>query len=190
MKSLINPAIGPRPGYRRRLITVALTASLFLAAVAVSPIASATGIDAECLGSFSRSFDPPLTLTSQTTTVTGTNFYATCVIGPTATGAETVTLGQGCLTLVTVGSATAGPAITETVTWSDTGDTSTIGWSIPTIVAQTVVYTGTVIAGRDIGDTATKITSGTSYLGSSVGCLLGTPISTTTGLIDSLLLTN
>jgi hypothetical protein len=184
MTSLIDPLTGPRSGNRRRLITVVLTASLFLASVAFSPAASATGIDAECLGSFSRSFDPPVTLTPQTTTVTGANAYTTCLIGPTATGAETETLSLGCIPI------TAGPATTETITWSDTGDTSTIAWTMPTISAQTVVYTGTVTAGRDIGDTATKITSGTSYLGSIVGCLLGTPIANSTGLIDSLLLTN
>jgi hypothetical protein len=85
---------------------------------------------------------------------------------------------------------TAGPALTETNTWNDaTGGTSTISWSPPTVVAQTVVYTGTVTAGRYAGDSATKVTSGISYVGSVVQCLLGTPISSTTGLIDSLLLT-
>ncbi|MEO7734232.1 MAG: hypothetical protein ABIY55_24960, partial [Kofleriaceae bacterium] len=85
---------------------------------------------------------------------------------------------------------TAAPAVAETITWNDaTGGTSTVNWSAPTIVAQTVVYSGTVAAGRYAGDTATKVTSGISYLGSVVGCLLGTPITSATGLIDSLLLT-
>jgi len=51
------------------------------------------------------------------------------------------------------------------------------------------VFTGTVTDGRFAGDSATKVTSGISYVGSVVGCLLGTPISSTTGLIDSLVLT-
>ncbi len=46
-----------------------------------------------------------------------------------------------------------------------------------------------VTAGLYTGDTAAKVTSGISYFGSVVGCLLGTPISQTTGLIDSLVLT-
>jgi hypothetical protein len=37
--------------------------------------------------------------------------------------------------------------------------------------------------------TLTKVTSGISYIGSVVACLLGTPISSTTGLVDSLVLT-
>lgn len=52
------------------------------------------------------------------------------------------------------------------------------------------MFTGTVTAVRHAGDTATKITSGISYIGSVIACLLGTPISSTTGLIDSLLLTH
>ncbi|GII89010.1 hypothetical protein Ssi03_70000 [Sphaerisporangium siamense] len=43
-------------------------------------------------------------------------------------------------------------------------------------------------AGRYLGDTATRVTS---YYGSLPGCLLGTaPISSATGLVDSLLLAN
>jgi hypothetical protein len=44
-------------------------------------------------------------------------------------------------------------------------------------------------AGRYVGDSATKVTSRISYVDSVVECLLGTPISSTTGLIDSLVLT-
>lgn len=39
------------------------------------------------------------------------------------------------------------------------------------------------------GDTTTKVTSGISYIG-AVPCLLGTPVSPTTSLVDSLLLTH
>jgi hypothetical protein len=156
------------------------------AAVCVGPPAPAraSSIDVECLGSFGRSFSPAVTATSQTVAVAEANDYNTCVVGSTATGADTVSLALACVPV------TAGPAITETVTWNDaTGGTSTISWSAPTVVAQTVVYTGTVTAGRYVGDSATKVTSGISYVGSVAGCLLGTPISSTTGLIDSLLLT-
>jgi hypothetical protein len=155
-------------------------------AVLVGPAAPAraSSIDVECVGSFSRTFSPAVTVTSQTVTVTEANDYNTCVVGPTATGGDTVALALGCVNL------TAGPAVTEAITWNDaTGGTSTISWSSPTIVGQTVVYAGTVTAGRYVGDSAAKVTSGISYVGSVVQCLLGTPISSTTGLIDSLLLT-
>jgi hypothetical protein len=85
---------------------------------------------------------------------------------------------------------TTAPPLTETVTWNDTtGGTSTISWSSPTAVGQTVVFTGTVTAGRYAGDSATKVTSGISYFGSVAGCLLGGSISSITGLINSLVLT-
>lgn len=174
-----------KTNYKRAAET---TVAAVLAAVAVSvgppAPARASSIDVECVGSFSRSFSPAVTTTSQTVTVTEANDYSTCVVGSTATGADTVALALACVPV------TAGPAITETVTWNDsTGGTSTISWSAPTVVAQTVVYTGTVTAGRYVGDSATKVTSGISYVGSVAGCLLGTPISSTTGLIDSLVLT-
>ena len=174
-----------RTSYKRAAVTT-VAAVLAAVAVCVGPPAPAhaTSIDVECVGSFSRSFSPAVTVTSQTVTVTEANDYNTCVVGSAATGADTGTLALACVPV------TAGPAITETVTWNDaTGGTSTISWSSPTVVAQTVVYTGTVTAGRYIGDSATKITSGISYVGSVAGCLLGTPISSTTGLIDSLVLT-
>jgi hypothetical protein len=162
----------------------ALLLTLVALIIPASP-ASAVSIDAECLGSFARTFSPPVTSTPNTVTVTGTYDYSTCAVGSTATGVETATLTLSCIPV------TAGPATTETLTWTDsTGGTSTISWSPPTVVSQTVVYTGTVTAGRHAGDTATKITSGISYLGSVVPCLLGTPISSTTGLVDSLLLTH
>lgn len=170
----------------RRLLTLIAALLLALTAVIVpAPAATAVTIDAECLGTFSRTFSPPVTQTPQSITVAETSSYSTCLIGPTATGTETAALTISCIP------ATAGPAITETLTWHDaTGGTTTIAWSIPTIVGQTVVFTGTVTAGRHTGDTATKITSGISYIGSVVGCLLGTPIASTTGLVDSLLLTH
>jgi hypothetical protein len=116
--------------------------------------------------------------------VTEVSDYNTCVVGPTATGAATIILPLSCVNV------TAGPAFIETVTWNDaTGGTSTISWSSPTIVGQTVVFPGTVTDGRFVGDSATKVTSGISYIGSVVACLLGTPISSTTGLVDSLVLT-
>lgn len=171
---------------RPRLANLAVATLLSLTAVVVpTASANAASIDAECLGSFSRTFTPAVTLTPQPVTVIGVNDYSTCVIGPTVTGAETVSLTLGCIPV------TAGPATTETITWNEPiGDTSTIDWSVPVITGQTVVFTGTVTAGRDAGDTATKVTSGISYVGSVVACLLDTPIANTTGLIDSLLLTH
>jgi hypothetical protein len=184
-----NPRTKWRFGRFRRLSwrSVTLAAAVLLAVTAVivpASTATATTTDAECLGTFTRNFSPAVILTPQTVTVTETSSYSTCVVGPRATGAETATLTLGCIPV------TPGPAITEAVTWNDaTGGTSTIDWSVPTIVGQTVVFTGTVTAGRHAGDTATKVTSGVSYIGSVIGCLLGTPISSTTGLVDSFLLT-
>jgi hypothetical protein len=174
-----------KTSYKRAAETTgaAVLAAITLCLGPTAP-ARASSIDVECAGSFSRSFSPAVTTTSQTVTVTEANDYNTCAVGPTATGAATVTLSLACVNV------TAGPALTETVTWNDaTGGTSTISWSSPTVVGQTVVFTGTVSDGRYVGDSATKVTSGISYVGSVAGCLLGTPISSTTGLIDSLLLT-
>jgi len=145
--------------------------------------AAAGVIDAECLGSFTRTFSPPVTVTSQTVTATSTDSYSTCAVGPAGTGTTVTTLTLSCVNL------TAGPAETETIAWQGSGDTSTIAWSPPVIAGQTVVFTGTITAGLHVGDTATKVTSGISYFGSVVECLLGTPITQTSGLIDSLLIT-
>ena len=170
----------------KRAAQTTVAAALAAVAVCVGPSAPAhaTSIDVECVGSFGRGFSPAVTTTSQTVTVTEASDYDTCVVGSTATGAATISLPLSCVNI------TAGPAFTETVTWNDaTGGTSTISWGAPTVVGQTVVFTGTVTAGRYVGDSATKVTSGISYVGSVAGCLLGTPISSTTGLIDSLVLT-
>jgi len=175
-----------KTNHQRAARTTVAAVLVAAAAVCVGPTAPAraSSIDVECLGSFGRTFSPAVTVASQNVTVTEANDYNTCAIGSTATGADTVTLALACVNV------TAGPAVTETITWNDaTGGTSTIAWSAPTVVGQTVVFTGTVTAGRYFGDSTTKVTSGVSYIGSVVGCLLGTPISSTTGVIDSLLLT-
>jgi hypothetical protein len=185
---MIMSSTEPRRSRWRTWRPVTLGAAVLLAVTTLTVPAStatAASIDAECLGSFVRTFSPPVTSTPSTVTVTGTYDYTTCAVGPTATGTESATLTLSCIPV------TAGPAITETLTWHDaTGGTSTIAWSAPTVVGQTVVYTGTVTAGRHAGDSATKVTSGISYLGSVIPCLLGTPVSSTTGLVDSLLLTH
>jgi hypothetical protein len=63
------------------------------------PASSASGvsIDAECLGSFARTFSPPVTSTPNSVTVTGTYDYSTCAVGSTATGVETATLTLSCV---------------------------------------------------------------------------------------------
>jgi hypothetical protein len=190
----IKPWTRPRPGRFPRLSVrpVTLAAALLGLTAFIVPASTATAasVDAECLGSFSRTFSPAVTLAPQTVTVTETSNYSICAVpvavGATATGAETSTLSLGCIPV------TAGPAATETLTWHDaTGGTSTISWLAPTIVGQTVVFNGAVTAGRHNGDAATKVTSGLSYFASVLGCVLfGTPVSSTTGLVDSLLLTH
>ncbi|WP_437660825.1 hypothetical protein [Sorangium sp. So ce1182] len=176
------------PKIRTLRIAQLTVATVMAAAAAVcftfAAPARAAVIDVQCAGSFNRSFSPAITVAPQTVTATEAFDYDTCLIGPSATGAASATLSLSCVNV------TAGPPETETVTWNDaTGGTSTIAWSAPTIVGQTILFTGTVTAGRYAGDSATKITSGISYLGSVVGCLLGTPISNTTGLVDSIVLT-
>ncbi|MBM7771896.1 hypothetical protein JOD54_002100 [Actinokineospora baliensis] len=170
---------------RRVLVTVTLLLAALTAGwtqAAAAPVA----VDAECLGSFSRAFTPPITTTPQTVTATATYTYGTCLVGPTATSTVVNSATLSCVPVVP-----GIPPETEVVTWLDgTGDTTTVTWSNSTVVGQTVVLTGAVTAGRHLGDSATKVTSGTSYLGSVVGCLLGTPISNTTGLVDSFLLTS
>lgn len=189
MPSTTNPWTRTRSGKSRRLSRrpVSLAAAFLLALSAVivpASTATATSIDAACAGTFTRTFSPAVTNTSQMVTVTENSTYSPCVVGPTATGTQTLTLALACITLG------PGPATSETLTWNDTHATSTISWAAPTIAGQTVVFNGTVTTGRYAGATATKITSGVSYFTVVVGCLAGTPVSSTTGLVDSLLLTH
>ena len=184
MLHVLSPAVAGRRWRSLLLTGILLGAASVAWAPGLAGHAAAGTIDAECLGSFSRTFSPPVSLTAQTVTATSADSYSTCLVGPDGTGATVTSLSLSCVSL------TAGQAETETITWQDgAGDTSTIAWSQPVISAQTVVFTGTVTAGLYAGDTAAKVTSGISYVGSVIGCLLGTPISQTTGLIDSLVLT-
>lgn len=164
--------------------TAVLLAVLSLGWLPAAGHASAAVLDEQCLGSFIRTVTPPVTTTTQDVTATSTDSYTTCATGFTGTGITVTTLPLSCLNV------TAGPAETETITWNDgNGDTSTIGWGQPVIAGQTVVFAGTVTAGLYQGATTAKVTSGISYIGSVLPCLLGTPISQTTGLIDSLTIT-
>ncbi|GAA2971035.1 hypothetical protein GCM10010483_13920 [Actinokineospora diospyrosa] len=174
---------------RRVLVTAAILVAALMSAswtpAAAAPAPVTAVVDAECLGTFSRVFAPPVSTTPQTVTATATYTYSSCLVGPTATSTVANSATLSCVPVVP-----GIPPETEVVTWLDgTGDTTTVTWSNSTAVGQTVVLTGAVTAGRHLGDSATKVTSGTSYLGSVVGCLLGTPISSTTGLVDSFLLT-
>ncbi|GLW92743.1 hypothetical protein [Actinokineospora globicatena] len=174
---------------RRALVVAAVLAAAVTSAswtpAAAAPPAVTTLVDAQCLGGFSRVFTPPVTTTPQTVTAAATYTYGTCLVGPTATGTAVNSATLSCVPVVP-----GLPPETEVVTWLDgTGDTSTVGWTNSTVVGQTVVLTGEVTAGRHLNASATKVTSGISYLGSVVGCLLGTPISNTTGVVDSFVLT-
>jgi hypothetical protein len=168
---------------RAGLLAMALVALALGSPGSIHPAAAGV-IDGLCAGSFTRTFDPAVTNTPQAVTVTDSSSYNTCLVGSTGSGRVVEVLTLSCVNI------TALPALTETVTWQDpAGDTSTIAWSHSAVVGQTVVFTGTVTAGLHAGDTATKVTSGVSYLASVALCLLGTPIAQTTGLDDSLLLT-
>lgn len=179
------PAASARHPLRRLTYAALLLAVVPLAWLpAAAGTASAAALDAQCSGSFIRTFTPPVTTTTQDVTAVSTDSYSTCLTGFTGTGLTVTTLPLSCLNV------TAGPAETEAITWNDPArDTSTIAWGQPVIAGQTVVFHGTVTAGLYRGATTAKITSGISYLGSVLPCLLGTPISQTTGLIDSLTIT-
>ncbi|RLK54552.1 hypothetical protein [Actinokineospora cianjurensis] len=177
----------PRTLRRALVLAAALAAALTSAwaPAAAAPAKVTTLVDAQCLGGFSRVFTPPITTTPQTVSATATYSYGTCLVGPTATGTVVNSATLSCVPVVP-----GVPPETEVVTWLDgTGDTSTVAWSNATVVGQTVVLTGAVTAGRHLAASATKVTSGISYVGSVVGCLLGTPIASTTGVVDSFLLT-
>ena len=161
--------------------TAALLAAAGILLAPATPAAHAGVVDAQCAGTFTRTFTPPVSTTPHTVTATSTDSYNTCLVGPTGTGHTSTTTTLSCVNI------TALPSETETITWND-ATTSTIVWNQPVAAAQTVVFTGTVTAGAHAGDTATKTTSGTSYLTSVITCLLGTPIAQTTGLVDSLVL--
>lgn len=179
------PAASARRPLRRLMCAALLLAVVPLAWLpAAAGTASAAALDAQCSGSFIRTFTPPVTTITQNVTAVSTDSYSTCLTGFTGTGLTVTTLPLSCLNV------TAGPAETETITWNDPArDTSTIAWGQPVIAGQTVVFHGTVTAGLYRGATTAKTTSGISYLGSVLPCLLGTPISQTTGLIDSLTIT-
>src|SRR5262245_1108215 len=130
---------GPMPHlsktHYQRAVQATVAAVLAASAVCVGSIAPtrASVIDVECLGTSSLSFSPALTITTQSLTVTQSDNYNTCLIGPTATGTSSISATFSCLNIG------AGPALTETITWNDaTGGTSTINWQPPTIVATTV----------------------------------------------------
>lgn len=173
-----------RPGRGSARRAAALLAVILLAWLPAAGRASAAVLDGQCSGSFTRTFAPPVTITTQEVTATSTDSYTTCAAGFIGTGTTVTTLPLSCVNV------TAGPAETETITWNDPSrDTSTIAWGQPVIAGQTVIFTGTVTGGLYHGATAAKVTSGVSYIGSVLPCLLGTPISQTTGLIDSLTIT-
>ncbi|HJT04563.1 MAG TPA: hypothetical protein VJ757_13195 [Pseudonocardiaceae bacterium] len=178
----MTQAFTSRPRARAVLATALTATAALLFMPGLVPRAAATVIDVQCSGTFVRDFTPPVMTTAQPVAVTETDSYSLCVTGPAGTGTITTTLVLSCVNL------TALPPQTETITWTG-GQTSTITWATPVAAGQTVVFTGAVTAGPYQGDTAVKVTSGISYLGTVLPCLLGSPISQTTGLDDSLTLT-
>ncbi|SES12542.1 hypothetical protein [Actinokineospora terrae] len=176
---------GSVPVVRRALVVGAVFVALIGVGWVPASARVTAVVDAECLGTFDRVFTPAVTTTPQTVSAAARYTYGTCLVGPTATGTAVNSATLSCVPVVP-----GVPPETEVVTWLDgTGDTSTVGWSNSTVVGQTVVLTGEVTAGRHLHASATKVTSGLSYLGSVAGCLLGTPIASTTGVVDSFLLT-
>ncbi|MEV0757927.1 hypothetical protein [Streptosporangium sp. NPDC050280] len=106
----------------------------------------------------------------------------TCLIGSTGTGAESVSVSLACLTLG------PGPATTETVTWTDaTGGTSTIAWNVcpswspPPAPSPQAATSATPPPASPAASATTPACP--------AACSATAPISSATGLVDSLLLT-
>lgn len=132
--------------------------------VAVGAPAHAAVGDATCTppGSVVATYNPPLTMTPQTVTITVNSLWAPCVSAtvPALTSASTkftiTATNRSCATLV-------GPAsYTSTVTWN-TGQTSTMSLnSNATMVGgvYTVVTSGIVTSGLFAGDTVVQNATG------------------------------
>jgi hypothetical protein len=141
------------------LLTVIAAAALLTPAAA----ASASGPEVTCTAPSTNTagFNPPLTLTPTTTTVTTTNQYGPCLsltqLGLTSGSRSSIAVRtRSCLELLTAGT------ITYTITWN-TGQTSTISGDITASVAGAVVVftiTGTVTAGLFTGANAVQVNTG------------------------------
>ncbi|MEV6967931.1 hypothetical protein AB0M47_22755 [Hamadaea sp. NPDC051192] len=163
----------------KRLLGTAVATALACAAsiVFLAAPASAGVLDVTCTPPSSNlnQYDPPLTLTPQSVTVSTTALYGPCVSAShpsitSGTRTASVTTTSSCADLLGPGS------ITYTITWN-TGQTTTISSTFTRAVAgavYTVVATGVVTSGLFAGDTvvtnftgpATDITLCTLGLGS------------------------
>jgi hypothetical protein len=131
---------------------------------AVNSPAYATAGDATCTppGSVVATYNPPLTMTPQTVTITVNSLWAPCVSAtvPALTSASSnftfTATNRSCATLVGAAS------YTSTVTWN-TGQTSTMSInSNATMVGgvYTVITSGIVTAGLFAGDTVIQNATG------------------------------
>lgn len=145
----------PRRSLRPRYPWTAVTALLLavLSTLTAAPAADATSATlVHCAGSFTVTYDPPLTNTPRLTEVTFHNDLDSCSIGPVASGDASGEFSaiRSCTTL----DLPPHPA-TTTFTWN-TGASSTIAFSLSTVdrlVNGTTVVTsyGTVTQGFDRG---------------------------------------
>ncbi|MBV1856385.1 hypothetical protein [Catellatospora tritici] len=150
---------------RRKLTALLVVLIAGTAGVVVpAPAAHAGILDVTCaLTSSTIQYNPPLSNTPTTSTVTANHLYGACVSASvpaitsgTATGSVTVT--RSCLDLL------ASSTVTFTITWN-TGQTSTISANYsPTLVGPvyTTLSTGVVTGGLFAGDTYVNDRSGVS----------------------------
>ncbi|MEV0268021.1 hypothetical protein AB0H43_04525 [Hamadaea sp. NPDC050747] len=163
----------------KRFVGTAVATALACAAsiVFLATPASAGVLDVTCTPPSSNlnQYNPPLTLTPQSVTVSTTALYGPCVSASqplimSGSRTATVTTTSSCADLLGPGS------ITYTITWN-TGQTTTISSTFTRVVAgavYTVTATGVVTSGLFAGDTvvtnftgpATDITLCTLGLGS------------------------
>ncbi|MFE4480549.1 MULTISPECIES: hypothetical protein [Streptomycetaceae] len=140
---------------------VALAGGLLL--VPASAPARAQGVvDVQCTGTFTDEFTPALTNQPQNVTIATQNSYATCVTGlPGSSSVTNSEPGETCLNVLH----TLTP-FDETITWSDQ-TTSTVHWASVEDTGGAATFTGTVTAGRYLGDAAVKATEAADITGTN-----------------------
>lgn len=68
-----------RPGWRKAGLTAVLAATALAGLPGLTGRAEAGVIDAQCAGTFTRTFTPPVTSPPQLVTATSTDSYSTCL---------------------------------------------------------------------------------------------------------------
>lgn len=174
----------------KRFLRIGLVAALLALAgtVLVATPAQAVGLDLQCtIGSASSTFNPGITNTPQTVTLTHSVSYTGCLFGGSVTGA---TYGFGPfsapgLSCTNVLTQNPGNSVYH---WND-GTTSTIAASSTNTnvsgLVTTVETTGTVSAGAFLGDT--MVVQSQYVTPGGLACL-GSGLTSITSLVTTLTL--